>query len=435
MPDSQPVVLIVTTQTWSQITSLAMRLAAYGCSIAALAPAECQVSYLPGLRGHFLFHPLHPVHSLRRAIQSSGAQYLLPADDLSVWLLHELAASDPELAPLVEQSLGDSKHFSTVRSRFSLLSLAQKLGIAIPPTVQVESANHLETLLAREDGPLVVKKDGTWGGNGVQFVRGAGEGRRAWSSLQRGERLPEKVMRSLRCGDVSAFIQLKETPAPEITAQSYIDGPPANSMIACHRGRVLGEVQARVMVSRGQTGPSLVIELIRDPRITAAGEALVRTLGLSGFVGFDFLLDERSQTPLLLEMNPRFTKLGHVQRAGAPDLAGLLWAQWTGAPNPAVGAADLSPRVYFHLEQTKDLAATELVHASRCDLSPAERAAFAALPKDNPAALSRLRRMVWRRISRLNKLRHVTSTPQPFFFEGDSHSVVSLGEENVSIAG
>ena len=85
---------------------------------------------------------------------------------------------------------------------------------------------------------------------------------------------------------------------------------PANSMYACHRGEILGEVQARVLASKGKTGASLVIQTMQDPRITEAGRLLAQKLELSGFFGLDFILKSETNEPVLIELNPRSTKLG-----------------------------------------------------------------------------------------------------------------------------
>jgi hypothetical protein len=51
---------------------------------------------------------------------------------------------------------------------------------------------------------------------------------------------------------------------------------------------------------------------------------VVRCLGLSGFVGFDFILEKTSGRPFLIEMNPRATPISHFSLNSETDLVGAL---------------------------------------------------------------------------------------------------------------
>lgn len=341
-------VLVITTQTWLQVTRLAMRFATYGCRISAICPEESHLTYAPGIAERFTFHLARPLHALRHAILASNAEYLLPTDDLSVWFLHELAESTPGLRDRIERSLGSGKFYPILRSRFKLLSLAHQLGISVPKTEWIADIEDLGSWCAPGNSGFVLKKDGTWGGRGVHRLQTPTEAHDAFIHLASRTTFSERMTQWLRNGDRSAFARLRCLSRPEITAQSFVHGIPANSMYACHKGRILGEVQARVAASKGKTGPSLVVQLMNDPRITRAGVQLAGALELSGFFGLDFMLDARTAEPFLIEMNPRCTQLGHVAVAGQPDLAGLLWAQWTGAPTPPAGDAHLGSAVCFY---------------------------------------------------------------------------------------
>jgi hypothetical protein len=53
---------------------------------------------------------------------------------------------------------------------------------------------------------------------------------------------------------------------------------------------------------------------------------MVRRLDLSGFVGFDFVIDSSNQA-WIIEMNPRVTPICHFSLADGTSLAGALYAQ------------------------------------------------------------------------------------------------------------
>ena len=369
-----PSILILTTQPWLQVTRLALRLIEYGARLSAICPDGSHLPHAPGIARRFRYRLTNPLGSVRHAVKASGADYLLPADDLAVWFLHELAETDPALRPLIERSLGSAASQPVLRSRFELLSLAHRLGVSVPTTELIHDNADLDRWCAAHPEGFVIKKDGTWGGRGVELVQGREAAYEAHARLEKPAAWGERTAQWLRSGDGSAFAHLGCLGAPEITAQTLVRGVPANSMYACHEGRILGEVQARVAASKGQTGPSLVVQLINDPRITRAGVDLARALKLSGFFGLDFILDAHTGKPYLLEMNPRSTQLGHIAVAGQPDLAGLLWAQWSGTPAPAAADPHLSPAVWFYPDAETWTHQTASFPGCRPDVQPSERA-------------------------------------------------------------
>ncbi len=392
-----------------------MRFASYGARVCAICPAESRLAHTPAIAQRYGFSLTSPLRSLRHAILSSKAEYLLPADDLSVWLLHELAEEYPALRERIERSLGSAARFPVLRSRFQLLSLAHRLGISVPRTDLIAHPDELASWCSVTEQPFVLKKDGTWGGLGVQIVRTASEARAAFGALSKPAPWSERAARWLRNGDGSAFARLRCLGSPEITAQSFVQGVPANSMYACHGGRILGEVQASVVASKGKTGPSLVIQLMDDARISRAGVQLAEALQLSGFFGLDFMLDARTGEPFLLELNPRFTQLGHVAVAGQPDLAGSLWSQWSHRPAPPPGDPSLESAVYFHPDGAQLTRNTASFSNCRPDVLPAEWDALLRLSEAKPTNYS-LRRQLWAMLSRLKGTLQTDSTPQAFYY-------------------
>jgi hypothetical protein len=61
-----------------------------------------------------------------------------------------------------------------------------------------------------------------------------------------------------------------------------------------------------------------------------SAERIAFRLGLSGFFGLDFMIEDGSNTAYLIEMNPRCTQLCHVRLGKGQDMIGALYAQLTG---------------------------------------------------------------------------------------------------------
>lgn len=408
-------VLMISTQPWPHVARLAARLLAYGAALSAICPDEGQLAGLPQLQQRFRFHVSRPFASLIAAIEASRAERLVPADDFSVWLLHDLADQFPKLRPLVERSLGAAEGFPTLRSRFRLLSLAQQLGIAVPETGLLRNAGDLAAWCREHAGPYVLKRDGTWGGQGVAIAETAAEAAEAAQALRRPNGLGERTAQWLRNGDGSAFARPRCLRDAEVTVQGFVEGTPANAMYACENGKILAEVQARVAVSRGRTGPSLAIQIMRDARIRRAAELLAGRLRLSGFFGLDFILDAAGR-PMLLELNPRATQLGHVPVASQADLAGSLWAHWTGREAGSSADPSLGDLVFFHPDGAELTRASASLASCRPDMPPADadRLAGGMVRFSSPRA--RVRRRLWTSLAGLKGKLRTEEVRQPFFY-------------------
>ena len=63
--------------------------------------------------------------------------------------------------------------------------------------------------------------------------------------------------------------------------------------------------------SQTEYGSSSVIRIIDQDEMKAVSEAIVERLQLSGFVGFDFILDEENRA-WLIELNSRITTTSHL---------------------------------------------------------------------------------------------------------------------------
>ena len=408
MQQVNPTVLIVTTQTWMQLTRMALRLTRYGCPVSVLGPPRSELRFFAGLKSWHLLQHGAPLDALQTAITRSGATVLLPGDDLAVWLLHALHEHSPRHRDLVERSIGPSSSFTTVLSRYKLLSLAASLGIAVPETAPAYQVQDARQWCSQHTPPFVLKKDGTFGGGGVEIVHDLSELDQHYARLNAIPSTSERTNAS--AGSSSPALPHPWGPDAELSVQSYIPGVAANAMFACDQGRILGNVQARVVAAKGQIGPALMIELVDDERMATAGRLIAASLGLSGFFGLDFVLEQETGTPFLVEMNPRCTRLGHTAVANQTDLAGLLWACWSSHPAPPPASGDLTPFISYYPEAMLLDPLSSFHEHARLDVPPEDRASVDKLALGSPALLARAYRPVR---SALKTIKHTFLPPLP----------------------
>ena len=327
----QPHVLLASTLWWPLSARLAMRFVDYGCEVSAICPRGHVLRHVPGMGRIYDYRPIDSLSSLASALERAKPDIVIPCDDRVVWQLHELHAQRPQLRPLIESSLGRPSEYPIVARRERLLETARSLGIRIPETRNVLSQADVRDWFSGGPVRSVLKIDGTWGGNGVEIVDTAEEAVLAFDRLSRPSSLAAAVKRWIINGDPLALWGWRKQQIAPITIQRFIPGRPANAMVACWRGEAVASVIVEVLSSQGSTGAGFVVRIVRNPEIARVASVLAERLGLTGYCGLDFILDQTGAAHLI-EMNPRCTQLGHLSLAEQGDLAGALYAKLANAP-------------------------------------------------------------------------------------------------------
>jgi hypothetical protein len=320
----RPVVLLAATLWWPLSARLAIRFLEYGCRVVAICPAGHYLRYVEGIETCFPYRGVSSLTSLERAIRKTVPDIVIPCDDRVVWQLHELYRLRPDMRELLEASLGAATEFEIVSRRDLLLQIAQTLGISIPATKLVTSEEEIHQWFAAGETAAAVKMDGTCGGEGVVIARSEEQAKDAFRKFSRQIGFLTACKRLLINGDPVSLWTWGKQAQTTISIQQLIEGRPANSMLACWKGEVLSMVSVEVLASQGATGAAFLVRITENDEMNKAARLLARRLQLSGFCGLDFLIDQRTGLPYLIEMNPRCTQLGHLPLAGGNDLAGAL---------------------------------------------------------------------------------------------------------------
>ncbi len=300
---------------------------AHGCEVAALCPRGHVLGKVSGMSAVHVYHSRNSVAALERALAAIAADIVVPCDDRAVWQLHDLHEHRPALRGLIEASLGRPAAFPILRSRSRLMAAAHDCGVRVPDTQAVESAADIRAWFRANPGAAVVKVDGTWGGSGVQIVHSEEQALHALARFSTPERPGASWKRWLINHDPLAFWEGESPASRHVSIQRFVSGRPANCMLAAWQGRLLGMVSVEVLCTQGKTGASTIVRLIRNAEMVRDAERLTETLGLSGFHGLDYILEDGTGTPFLIELNARCTQLGHLVLPQQGDLAGMLCTQ------------------------------------------------------------------------------------------------------------
>ncbi len=301
------------------------------------------------------YHATSPERSLTAAINDASPDFILPCDDRAVTHLHRLhssalasGSSGLKIAALIRRSLGAPDSFPIVSSRGALLHLARAENIPVPETQEIASVDDLRSWNGVHDFPWVMKIDGSWGGLGVRVVRSLREAEDCFRLMNKPLGTVAMLKRLLVNRDAFWIEPWRHRSRPGITVQTWIEGRPANCVVFCREGQVQAGITVEVVAAQGTMGPATIVRIVDDHQMLKAAATLARRLNLSGIHGLDFMLENKTGTAYLVELNPRCAMPCHLRLGPGRDLIGALCSELSGIQvNPAPFVPHCDTVAYF----------------------------------------------------------------------------------------
>jgi glutathione synthase/RimK-type ligase-like ATP-grasp enzyme len=346
----RPKILVFATENNPLAARISLALVCVEFCVAALTRPGHPVREARKIPRHFAYHARFPFKSIIRAIDRWSPDLLVCTDDLAVRELQNLhkntAASDDKagrrISDLIELSLGPPTSFPAIRNKSDFLALAKLEGLRCPKTIVIPATGALKSSPGELTYPVVVKADHSSGGRCVRVVNSDADLRLAIWELQAPSTWRGRLFLDAMLGS-EALSPLRLPLRRTISLQEYVVGHPGNRAVICWNGKVLAGISVEVVEVMHERGAASVIRLVNHPEMATVCERMVKRLNLSGFVGFDFMIDSANRA-WLLEMNPRVTQTCHFSLADGTDLAATLYAQMTNQlprPRPASINRDL----------------------------------------------------------------------------------------------
>ena len=343
-------VLLATTTWWPSAAYLAIAFRRAGANVFSLSPIGNPLCKLKFLQGGSTYSAYSPNRSLTAAISSFEPDLIIPMDDRAVEHIHELyddvsaAANERGQAVrrVIERSLGAPGGYRLSGTRHAFLEEMRKVGILVPPGTVISSGEDLDAWCAAQAAPWVVKAEGSWGGSGVVVAATVQDAKDAFRELSLPLPFHKAVRFRLVDRDPFALARFFHRKTRKVMAQAHIRGRQVTCMVAAWQGRRLASLNAEVMATQGRVGASTVLRLIDNPTMDHVASVTTEHLGLSGFFGLDFIIEETTGKCFLIEMNPRATQLGHIHFHGA-DLVTRLYEAASGALGPMQPLPDHGP--------------------------------------------------------------------------------------------
>ena len=357
-----PNVLLVQTLLWPNAARLALAFRATECRVYALCRRKYPLCTLSSVEGIYPYHPFAPLRSLFAAIKAADPHLIIPCDDPAVAIicrlyswLDEATELGSRMRTMIARSFGNPDSYQLASTRSELASIATPAGVLLPRTSRISTVEELGDWLRREGFPAVLKVNHSWGGTGVTIIRNLQEARLAYRRMTGPQELARAIKRLLWNQEPELFLQRSRGLRPVLSIQAYIPGRPANCAVACWQGEVIASIEVEVLVTQNPTGNATVVRVIRNPKIVKTARSVARWLGISGFFGFDFVLEEASGRPYLVEINPRATQINHLALGAGRDLPTALRARISGEPIRAARAVtDCETIALFPQEWRRD---------------------------------------------------------------------------------
>jgi hypothetical protein len=294
------VLMLAISSKWLGPPRLARALSDAGCEVASLSPGGSLLEKSSRLVQRYRFAsevPADRISALERANDDFLPDRLLAADELAAKLLHA-AHADPavssRLRDLIVSSMGDPAFYECTSDKFSTSELAAQLGIAVPTTAALTSADVAHDFVHRNGWPVVIKACRGFAGIEVYPCASLRDLRRALRECPGGE---QRLIQRFEEGStwMTSFVAERGVLLAALCAEKRAQHPPV-------------------------TGPSTVVRFEHDAAMVAAASTLVAALGFSGFGSIDFQKTCDGRT-LLLEFNPRPTPISHLGARLGVDLA------------------------------------------------------------------------------------------------------------------
>ncbi|HTW34526.1 MAG TPA: ATP-grasp domain-containing protein [Rhizomicrobium sp.] len=374
-------ILLYATMNWPSAARYAAGFVAADAEVHAACPDNAHVRLSRYVTKTHAYRPLTPLRSLRRAIAASAPDLVVACDDRAVSHLVGLHAAEMKksgvpstVARIIARSLGKPENYARVVSRYGSLEEIRDRGVRVPDTLPMASETDIDHGLLALGLPVVIKSDGSWGGEGVAVARTREEAHAAWRKLAYAPSRLRSLARALRREDAHFILAALKPSAPPVCMQRFIPGRPAASAFAAYNGKIVALFHYDVLVADATIGPPNVIRRVDDAEMDKAARIVAERFQLSGLHGLDFIRDEEGKVHLI-EINPRATQGGTLPFGDGRDLPAALAQTLTDRPVGRRSAIGTDVVAFFPREMRRDPA------------SPYLREGYHDIPRDDPAVL------------------------------------------------
>jgi len=247
---------------------------------------------LPNMR----YFPERYAERLLVELEQGDYDYYFPSYEEIILLSHYRE----RLLSATKSIIPETGTLMRLHDKVQLGELAREVGIDTPETIVPSSSEEARELMAKIELPIVIKMQKTSGAAGFRKVYDRKDLEKLYFEVVRVNSLDEDNLPML---------------------QRLVEGPTTCTLELCNHGEVLGEVMYQGIRTMPRIGGTTVFrESMADPACSEAAAKIIRHLGYHGFCGFDFIMDEKTGRPFLVDGNCRITPAVSMAYYGGCDM-------------------------------------------------------------------------------------------------------------------
>ena len=227
--------------------------------------------------------PLEFVSSIQKYLKRKKVDVLMPINSTETNLISKYK---DKFTPYSKVPFGDFSKMMQLHDKNEVMKLALELGIRIPKTYEIDNASYLEKISKEIEYPVVIKLRNATSSVGISYVYSAQE------FISKYEQTIQKF-------------NLKFSDYPIV--QEYIPGTGFGVSMLYNQGDIRASFTHKRLREYPITGgPSTLRVSVRNQEMEKAAKKLLDHVSWHGVAMVEFKLDERTNKPVLLEVNPRF---------------------------------------------------------------------------------------------------------------------------------
>ena len=236
---------------------------------------------------------------LKLTIKSNKYDVLItPEEETSLLVAQHLK----ELSSYIHIPLAEYEKLIFARNKFNLLTQAQKLGIPCPKTLMINTLDDARLGIQKLSFPLVLKPVIGTGSQGIRYVATKDESEAECNSMYKKYK--------------------------EFLLQEYIPGNDyygVSVIFNAHNQMRSAFVHKKLRQYPITGGASTYAVSTEFPKLVEIAEALLSSIGWYGCANIEFKIDQRDDTPKLMEVNPRLWGSLQLAIASGVNIPYLLY--------------------------------------------------------------------------------------------------------------
>lgn len=230
-----------------------------------------------------LKNPLEFINVLEKYVKNKRINVLMPINSIETLLISKYKS---RFEPYINVPFADYTKMMQLHNKEQLMNIATELDLPIPKTHTIKNVNEIQNIAETIEYPVVIKLRDATSSKGIQYAYSKDE------FVYNYKHLIQKY--NLNCSSYPLI-------------QEYIPGNGYGVSVLFNQGELRALFTHKRLREYPITGgPSTLRVSVRQPEMEKIAIELLEYMNWHGLAMVEFKLDERTNKPVLIEVNPRF---------------------------------------------------------------------------------------------------------------------------------